>query len=42
MVFVWAISFHCKNYQKIFTDCEGIKAFKDANDKGNYNPNSKK
>jgi hypothetical protein len=33
------ISFHCRNYQKIFTNCKGIKAFSDVNDNGDYDPN---
>jgi hypothetical protein len=39
MTFVWGISFHCRYYQKIFTNSKGIKAFKDATDKGDYDPN---
>jgi hypothetical protein len=41
-MFIWGFSFHCKNYQRIFTDNKGIITFKDANDKGEYNPSSKK
>jgi len=42
MTFVWGASFHCRNYQRIFINCKGIRAFKDANDKGDYDPNFKK
>jgi hypothetical protein len=42
MMFVEGISFHYRSYQRIFTYYKRIKALKDANDKGNYDPNSKK
>jgi hypothetical protein len=42
MMFVWGVSFHCRNYQRIFINYKGIRAFKDANDKGDYDPNFKK
>ncbi len=38
MTFVWGVSFHYKSYQRILRDYKGIKAFKYANDKGNYDP----
>jgi len=39
---LYGVCFHCRSYQRIFIDCKRIRAFKDANDKRNYNPNSKK
>jgi hypothetical protein len=33
---------NCKSYQRIFIANKGIRAFKHANDKGEYNPSSKK
>jgi hypothetical protein len=40
-MFIWGDYFHCKSYQRIFIANKGIRAFKHANDKGEYNPSSK-